>query len=193
MHIRYPEDIGYRINNSHRITMNAYVSVGSNIHPEDNIKSALTMLRRQVTITGISTFYRTKPLLGRRQADYLNGVWQIQVSMTAQDLTFKILKQIEMDLHRIKTADRYTSRTIDLDLLLYGDHILKDRDITIPNQDIYTRPFIAFPLFELDPNLTLPDTNTPISILLNSLSKEDLRPDIRFTEQLRNKVYRCQS
>ncbi|GJQ60146.1 MAG: 2-amino-4-hydroxy-6-hydroxymethyldihydropteridine diphosphokinase [Candidatus Scalindua sp.] len=173
--------------------MNAYVSVGSNIHPEDNIKSALTMLRRQVTITGISTFYRTKPLLGRRQADYLNGVWQIQVSMTAQDLTFKILKQIEMDLHRIKTADRYTSRTIDLDLLLYGDHILKDRDITIPNQDIYTRPFIAFPLFELDPNLTLPDTNTPISILLNSLSKEDLRPDIRFTEQLRNKVYRCQS
>ncbi len=171
--------------------MKVYIGVGSNIYPEENITNALLQLRKYVTITGISTFYRTKPLMGKNQANYLNGVWQIEASMSAHDLTFTILKQIENKLHRIKTTDKYRSRTIDLDLLLYGDCVINEGEMKIPDKDIYVRPFITFPLSELDANLILPDTDTPVTTLLNLLSKEEMWPDIQFTKYLRSKLEIC--
>ena len=124
----------------------AFIGVGSNIQPERNISDALARLSKRVDITGISTFYKTTPILRKDQDDYLNGVWQISTSMSPEKLKFDVLRKIEQELHRNRESDKYASRTIDLDILLFGDLIIQEENLTIPDPDIYKRSFIAFPL-----------------------------------------------
>ena len=163
----------------------AYIGVGSNIEPESNITDALTRLSKHVYITGISSFYKTAPLLRENQDDYLNGVWQISTSMSPEDLKFVVLRRIEKELHRNRDSDKYAPRTIDLDLLLYGDEVIQEDNLTIPDPDISKRSFIAFPLSELNPNLVMPDTKELLIDLLGVLSKENMIADKTFTQRLR--------
>lgn len=166
-------------------SVKAFIGVGSNISPENNIEKAFDLLGKHVDITGVSTFYRTKPLLDRKQNSYLNGVWRIQTNASHKELKLSILSSIECELHRTVTLDKYASRTIDLDVLLYGDMVIIETNCTIPDPDIYTRPFIAYPLFELEPYLIMPDTNTSIAQVIGTLSEESLIQDMEFTELLK--------
>ena len=163
----------------------AYIGVGSNIEPESNIADALTRLSKHVDITGISSFYKTAPLLRENQNDYLNGVWQISTSISPDELKIEVLRRIEKELHRNRESDKYAPRTIDLDILLYGDMVMQEDDLTIPDPDICKRSFIAFPLLELNPDLVMPDTKAPLINLLGALAKENMIPDKIFTESLR--------
>ena len=104
----------------------AFIGVGSNIEPEHNITDALARLSKQVDITGISSFYKTVPLLRENQDDYLNGVWQISTSIPPKELKFGVLRTIEKELHRNRESDKYAPRTIDLDILLYGDMVIQE-------------------------------------------------------------------
>lgn len=166
----------------------AYIGVGSNIEPESNITDALTHLSKHVNITGISSFYKTAPLLRENQDDYLNGVWQISTSMTPGKLKFDVLRRIEKELHRNRESDKYAPRTIDLDILLYGDMVIQEDNLTIPDPDISKRSFIAFPLSELNPDLVMPDTKKPLIDILSVLSKENMIADKTFTQKLRRMV-----
>jgi dihydroneopterin aldolase/2-amino-4-hydroxy-6-hydroxymethyldihydropteridine diphosphokinase len=166
----------------------AFIGVGSNIQPERNITDALARLSKHVDIKGISTFYKTTPILRKDQDDYLNGVWQISTSMPPRELKFDVLRKIEKELHRNKESDKYAPRTIDLDLLLFGDLVIHESDFTIPDPDICKRSFIAFPLSELNPDLILPDIKKPLIDILNALSKDNMIPDITFTENMRKMV-----
>ena len=166
----------------------AFIGVGSNIEPERSITDALARLSKHVDIIGISSFYKTTPLLGENQNDYLNGVWQISTSVPPKELKFGVLRTIEKELHRNRESDKYAPRTIDLDILLYGDLVIHEEDLTIPDPDIYKRPFIAFPLCELNPDLIMPDTKKLLIDILNALSKDNIIPDITFTESLRKMV-----
>ncbi len=166
----------------------AFIGVGSNIGPEHNIADALARLSKYVDITGISSFFKTAPLLGKNQDDYLNGVWQISTSIPPKELKFGVLRTIEKELYRNMKADKYAPRTIDLDLLLYGDKVIQEGNLTIPDPDICKRPFIAFPLSELNPDLVMPDTKEPIIDILNTLSRDNMVPDMTFTENLRRIV-----
>ena len=163
----------------------AYIGVGSNIEPESNITDALTRLSKHVYITGISSFYKTAPLLRENQDDYLNGVWQISTSMSPEELKFGVLRRIEKELHRNRDSDKNAPRTIDLDILLYDDKVMQEDNLTIPDPDISKRSFIAFPLSELNPNLVMPDTKELLIDLLGVLSKENMIADKTFTERLR--------
>ena len=165
-----------------------YIGVGSNIEPERNITDALARLSKHVDITGISSFYKTTPFLRKNQDDYLNGVWQINTSISPEELKFGVLRTIEKELHRNRESHKYASRTIDLDLLLFGDFVIHERNLTIPDPDILKRSFIAFPLSELNPDLVMPDTKQPLVDVLSVLSKKSLIPDITFTERLRSMV-----
>ena len=166
----------------------AFIGVGSNIEPELNITDALARLSKHVNITGISSFYKTAPLLRENQDDYLNGVWQISTSMPPRELKFGVLRAVENELHCKRESDEYAPRTIDLDLLLYGDVVIQEDDITIPDPDICKRSFLAFPLSELSPNLVMPDTKKPLIDILSALSKNNMILDITFTESLRSIV-----
>jgi len=166
----------------------AFIGVGSNINSESNIADALQLIEKQVKITGISSFYRTTPLSGRNQDDYLNGVWEISTTLRPHKLKFSLLREIEKKLNRNRQSDKYASRTIDLDLLLFGDMVINEDCFIIPDPDIYKRSFIAFPLFELNPDLIIPDKKMPITTVLNTLSNDHMVRDQPFTESLRNIV-----
>ena len=168
--------------------MKIFIGVGSNIQQERNITDALARLSKRVDIKGISTFYKTTPILRKDQDDYLNGVWQISTSMPPEELKFDVLRTIEKELHRNRESDKYAPRTIDLDLLLYGDMVIHEENLTIPDPDIYKRSFIAFPLSELNPDLVMPDTRKPLSDILSVLSNDNMTLDITFTESLRRMV-----
>jgi len=168
--------------------VNAYISVGSNIEPEKNIPEALEKLKKYVSVKAISTFYRTVPIGRPEQPAFLNGVWQIDAEQSARELKFDILRQIEAELGRVRTEDKYAARTIDLDIALYDDMVIDEPDLRIPDPNIRQRPFIAVPLLELAPRLVLPDTGELLSSLDIVKATQDLEPVCDFTEILRERI-----
>jgi 2-amino-4-hydroxy-6-hydroxymethyldihydropteridine diphosphokinase len=164
--------------------MKAYIAVGSNIAPEENIKAALLMLAGKTEVTAVSTFYRTKAVGHENDPDYLNGVFEADTDIPPEKLKREVLKDIENALGRERSSDKFASRTIDLDLILFGDMI--DENLKIPDPDIYRRDFIAFPLAELNPALVIPGTNESIKNILKNFKESFLKPEHEFTVKLKN-------
>jgi len=163
----------------------AYLGVGSNIDPETNLIAALDRLRRVVRVTGVSTVYRTAPLGRPEQASYLNGVWRIETGLGARPLKYDVLRPLESALGRVRTADRDAARTIDLDVLLYGDLVVDEPGLKLPDPALGERVFLAVPLLELAPDLVLPGTNEPLRAVVRRLPSGGLVPVHKFTGRLR--------
>jgi len=166
----------------------AFIAVGSNIDPQHNIIQALQRLQNHVAITGISTFYQTPPIDRPDQPPFLNGIWRIETTIPPRPLKFKYLRAIETDLDRVRTADKYTSRTIDLDIVLYGDQVIDEPDLKIPDPDIRSRPFITIPLLELEPELILPDNKEQLATILKKPNAQGMTPATRFTQHLKSLI-----
>jgi len=116
-----------------------YLAVGANLEPWKNIPAALARLAESMAITGVSTFYCTPALNRPEQPDYLNGVVAVACSMTPRSLKFEILRPIEVLLGRTRSADKYAARPIDLDILIFGDLIVNEPDLRIPDPDLSER------------------------------------------------------
>ncbi len=166
----------------------AFVAVGSNIDPERNILNALDSLRRVVDVRATSSFYRTPPVARPEQPAFINGVWKILACQNARALKFDVLRRVEDGLGRTRTKDSHASRTIDLDLILFGDRVVEEPGLSIPDRDIYERSFVAIPLMELVPDLKLPDSKKPLSSLSSIRLGEGLEPLPEFTEQLKQRL-----
>ena len=166
----------------------AYLGVGSNIQPEQNVAEALRLVTERVRVTGVSTFYRTTPLRGRRQPSYLNGVWRVETVAGPRTLKFDVLREVERRLGRVRSADSYASRTIDIDILLYGRVVIAESDLTIPDPEITRRAFLAVPLLELDPNIIIPGTGRSLASFVTDADRAGLEADRAFTERLRESV-----
>ena len=172
----------------------AYVSVGSNIQPEENILEALRRLARREHVAAVSLFYRTHPVTaeGRQalpsaeQPAYINGVWKLETARDAGALKREVLCAIEEEMGRARATDRYAPRNIDLDLLLYGD--LVDARARLPEPHIRERAYIAVPLLDLEPDLRLPDTGDALRDLPSSRTTLDMEPLVAFTERMRNLI-----
>ncbi len=167
----------------------AYVAVGSNINPDENVKKAVHLLARDTRTIGISTVYLTRPEGRPEQPPFYNLVVEVETEMSAEDFKHRVLRVIENELGRVRTKDKYAPRTIDLDLILYDDLVLQSKDLTLPDPEIVRRPFLAFPLSELSPNLALPGTGLAIKQVLSGLSRETMKPLDSFTELLRKEVF----
>jgi len=141
----------------------AFIGVGSNIAPQENIREALRRLAQSVLIVSISTFYR-EPAIGRPDdPDFHNGVVEIDTDLAPITLKGKVLRGIEASLGRgrSRSLDKFASRTIDLDLLLYDDLVVSSAELTLPHPDILKRAFVAVPLYEIAPTLVLPGSGVP--------------------------------
>lgn len=161
-----------------------YVGMGSNIRPEKNFVSALTLLTESgITPAAISTVYRTKPLGTTPQSDYLNAAILVH-SSSALEQTRKQLTSIEKQLGRIPSLDRYAPRTMDLDLLVFDD-VVETKPRPLPHPDIWTRYFVAAPLMEIAPGLVLPGRNTPIEEIVSGLNSSGCEPLEDFTGRLK--------
>ncbi len=166
----------------------AFVAVGSNIEPEENVKRAIQLLALKTRIIGISTVYLTEPEGRPEQPPFYNLVVEVQTEMPPEDLKYRVLRVIEKELGRIRTEDKYASRTIDLDLILYDDLALQGEDLTLPDPEILRRPFLAFPLSELSPDLILPGTALAIKQVLAGLWQARMKPMDGFTKLLRKEI-----
>lgn len=167
----------------------AYVAVGSNIEPEQNIVKALDRLQERVPVTAVSTVYRTEPVGRLEQPAFLNGVWKILTPLPPRTLKFEVLRLIEAALGRVRSEDRYAPRTIDLDVLLYGNAVIHEPDLEIPDPDLRQRPFLAAALLELAPGLVLPDTGEALHELVKAQAA-GVKPAVEFTKRLRDRLKR---
>ena len=134
--------------NSIQSPSQAFIAVGSNIDPEDNIIAALILLTGRTRVKRSSTFYRTEPIGSPGQPEFVNGLWQIEAGLGPVQIRDDLLRPIEDELGRIRSADKFVPRVIDLDLVLYGDFVADNGTLKLPHPDI-VRPFVHIPLMEL--------------------------------------------
>ncbi|MHC4941812.1 MAG: 2-amino-4-hydroxy-6-hydroxymethyldihydropteridine diphosphokinase [Planctomycetota bacterium] len=161
-----------------------YIGVGSNLDPGQNVKEALRLLKEHVRIVGISTFYESEPLDRPDQPAFYNGVIEIETDLFPRPLKFEVLRSIEAELGRRRTADKSAARTIDLDVIIYGDLVISEDDLKIPDPDIIERAFLSVPLFELAPDLELPGSGTSLKEICNSLESQEMKPLRTYTQEL---------
>ena len=166
----------------------AYIGVGSNVDPEQNIAAALRLLKKAVRPTAVSTFYATAALRSPGDPPFWNGVFQVETLFAPRVLKFDVLRPIEAHLGRRRPADPYAPRTIDLDLLLHENTVLNEPDLQLPSADIAQRPFVAIPLLELAPALVLPGSGRKLAELAAAMPREGLEPLPEFTAKLRREV-----
>lgn len=162
----------------------AFLSLGSNIKPEENMLEAVKLLSHHVKVLKASTVYLTEPLRHRSHPAYYNCVLKIETDIKPHDLKFGVLRPIEQKLGRIRTKDKYSSRTIDIDIILYGKLTISTDELVIPDLDIQKRPFFAIPLYEIEPDLILPTTNEPISEVASRFRKPKITELKSFTATL---------
>ena len=119
-----------------------------------------------------SSLYESEPL-GDAQTWYVNGVIEIETEFTPGQL-LRRLKGIEQAMGRKKKAQtkRWTSRTIDLDILFFDNQVVNTHSLKIPHPELHNRRFVLLPLSELAPNLTHPRFGVTISKLLVALKND---------------------
>ncbi|MGH8216589.1 MAG: 2-amino-4-hydroxy-6-hydroxymethyldihydropteridine diphosphokinase [Rhodanobacteraceae bacterium] len=135
----------------------AYVALGSNLDdPEVQVErgfAALSAMRRTV-LQERSRLYRTPPWGVVDQPDFINAVAALETSLAPRELLDALLA-IEADAGRVRGV-RYGPRTLDLDLLLYGDCELREPGLQIPHPRLHERAFVLLPLVDLAPDLEVP-------------------------------------
>ncbi|NQZ57155.1 MAG: 2-amino-4-hydroxy-6-hydroxymethyldihydropteridine diphosphokinase [Lentisphaeraceae bacterium] len=143
----------------------AYIGLGSNIEPQKYTVLALEYLQRELDVVAISKFYRS-PAIGTAigQADFINGVVKVKSTLTAKQLKFDVLREIEYKLGRRQEMPKHAARTMDLDLLVFGDQII--RSMNIPEADILKRPFVYIPLLDVEPQVSIVGMDKPLSQLV---------------------------
>ncbi len=165
-----------------------YLSLGSNIEPESNMLHAIRAISRVLHVTAISTVYRTTPVSRESQPDFFNCVVKVETEIEAQALKFDVLRPLEAALGRRRTGDRYAPRTIDIDVVLYGDERIDARELTIPDPDIFRRPFLAIPLSELSPELEIPGSGKKALELAAEMDRSKMVPLPEFTRRIRAEI-----
>ena len=126
-----------------------YLSLGSNIAPEENLPRALRLLAERVRVLGVSRVWQTPPY-GTQGAPFLNAAALIETALPAERLKREILRPIEAALGRVRGPDKFAPRPIDLDILLYSG--------CLPDPEVWERPHLAVPLAELLPDYENPRT-----------------------------------
>ena len=154
--------------------MLVYIGLGSNLKgPKEQIEEALRALSeaKETALLSVSSFYQSKPLLDMPGPNYLNVACKIETDLSALDL-LNFCQEIEDNQRRVRRV-KWGSRTIDLDMLLYGDQILATKRLTIPHQEMINRAFVLLPLFEIEPGLKLPLLG-PLKDLLERIEPSDV-------------------
>ncbi len=167
----------------------AFVSAGSNIDPETNVKEAVRRLSRLVMVKAVSTVYRTAPVGPSGQQHYYNCVIEIDTDLPPLMLKTDVLRPLEAAGGRLRTGDKYASRPIDLDLILYDDLIIKSEELVLPDPDILSRPFLAIALHELAPGLVVPGSGVRIEDIAATASRYSMEPLQLYTELIRKDIF----
>ncbi len=135
--------------------------LGSNINPRQNLGMALTEIGRKYPLRGLSHVYETSPVGYARQAPFWNMVVAVECGGTPETLR-KWIGILEKKAGRRPSSSAFGPRSLDIDLLLWGNRVEKKRDFSLPHPDIQTKAFVLFPLLEISPNLVHPSVGKPM-------------------------------
>ncbi len=151
-----------------------YIGLGSNLNdPQSQLKKAITSLDMvpSTSVVRTSSFYRSKPVGPQDQPDYINAVVELATELSAHVL-LSYLQSIENE-HGREREIKWGARTLDLDILLFGDEIIQDDHLGIPHVEMHKRGFVLLPLDEISPDCMIPGIGA-VSSLLQQINTDDL-------------------
>ena len=147
--------------------MKAVVSLGANIgSPHEQLDIAIALLKESTEVIAVSTYFKTKPVGGPQQPDYLNAVCILESELPAMDL-LSLLHGVEKSLGR-ERIEHWGPRTIDLDLIQYGELLSSAEELELPHPRAHERRFVLEPWAQIEPDAIL-ITHGRISDLLEQL------------------------
>lgn len=144
----------------------SYIGIGSNLeNPLQQVRSAIKHIQAEANIHWVaqSSWYRSTPVGPADQPDYINGAVCIDTDLTAEQLLQR-LHAIEHAHGRVRDV-RWGARTLDLDILLYGDQTINNETLIIPHKELANRNFVLQPLLDISANLALPNGVTVAELL----------------------------
>ena len=153
----------------------AYIGIGSNLDgPVEQVKRALRSLAAlaETRLTGYSPLYRNPAMGCAEQPDYVNAVAAIETRLGSHELLAE-MQAIESRQGRVRGDVRWPSRTIDLDLLMYGNMRIADERLTVPHPGLCERAFVLYPLADIAPGLDVPGSG-PLAELLRGIPGDAL-------------------
>ncbi|MBB72319.1 MAG: 2-amino-4-hydroxy-6-hydroxymethyldihydropteridine diphosphokinase [Legionellales bacterium] len=152
-----------------------YIGLGSNLdNPIKQVNDALDALADlpDTTLVNHASLYQSAAMGNMDQPHYINSVAELATHLQPEDLLTE-LQGIENQQGRVR-EERWGPRTLDLDLLLYGDVVLESEQLTLPHYGLKQRAFVVVPLAEIAPDLLLPD-GTALAELTGLFASDDLR------------------
>lgn len=145
----------------------AYVALGSNLGDrEAQLRAAIAALRAdpEILVEAVSTVYETAPVGPPPQGPYLNAVVRLRTPLAPRALLARLLA-IEVAAGRVRDGRRWSARSLDLDLLVYGELLLDEPGLCLPHPRLHERAFVLEPLCELAPRLVHPRLGASIAEL----------------------------
>lgn len=141
--------------------------------PGQHIRSAIKSLGdiQSTSMIRTSSLYKSKPVGPQDQDDYINAVAELETRLSPSEL-LDALQEIEDEHGRVR-AERWGPRTLDLDILLYGDAIIQNDRLTIPHPEIKNRSFVLVPLAEINIDCVIPNTGR-VTDLIADVDQEGL-------------------
>ncbi len=148
------------------------LSLGSNIAPAENLKTAVELLREKLPVTAVSRAWKS-PAVGSGGPDYLNAAVLVDTWLYPRLLKDEVLRPIERSLGRRRGKNKFAPRTIDIDIVIYDGKVLDPK--------LWTQAYLALPVAELLPHLIHPatgETLEDIASRLVSLAGVSPAPDV---------------
>ena len=145
----------------------AYIGLGSNLGDRDaTIRRALELLEAdgEIEVAATSSLRETDPVGYEAQPRFLNGAAALRTDLSPRELLERMFA-VERELGRTRSGQRFGPRTIDLDLLLYGQESIDEPGVRIPHPRLHERRFVLEPLAELDGELQVPGQGSVRALL----------------------------
>jgi len=145
----------------------AYVALGANLGDrERTLREAVDALAAEegIEVVAVSTLRETEPVGVGEQPRFLNGAAELETTLTSRELLARLLA-VEQRFGRIRSPGEHGPRTLDLDLLLYGDEVIDEPGLAVPHPRLHERSFVLEPLAELAPGLVVPGRGDVESLL----------------------------
>lgn len=154
----------------------AFLGLGSNLGERlDHLQRAVDLLDAdgRTTVQAVSSVYETDPVGGPEQGPYLNIAVRVSTGRSPRGL-LALCNRVEAELGRVREV-RWGPRTVDVDVLLYGDRVVATRRLQVPHPRMTERAFVLVPLMEVAPGLKLPDGGSAASALARLAPVEGVR------------------